>query len=342
MDGLYQADYVRDTQRALCRALPIWFDAPGTQLRLVNLSENATFVLERRAAAPVILRVYRPGYHRVGEITSELTWIEALKCENIVPTAAPIRTRSGARLGFFDVGGRPRLAAAFAHCSGSAPEPGDDLRPAFETLGEVTAKLHLHARQWTRPSGFERKRWDWEGAFGKGQFWGDWRRARGLDGPGRAILERLELRLRHDLLVYGATPDVFGLIHADLRLANLLISDETLSVIDFDDCGFGWFFYDFAAAISFVETQPQVPDLLRAWLHGYRRRAEVRQIDLELIPTLVLMRRLLLTAWLGTHAETATAQSADPPRFTADTIALAERFLQRADPLSVAIRQMRR
>ncbi len=39
-----------------------------------------------------------------------------------------------------------------------------------------------------------------------------------------------------------------------MRLANLLIDGDRVTLIDFDDCGFGWFMYDFAAAISFFET----------------------------------------------------------------------------------------
>jgi hypothetical protein len=39
---------------------------------------------------------------------------------------------------------------------------------------------------------------------------------------------------------FGADHERFGLIHADLRLANLLVWQEKTRVIDFDDCGFGW------------------------------------------------------------------------------------------------------
>ena len=45
----------------------------------------------------------------------------------------------------------------------------------------------------------------------------------------------------------------FGLVHADLRLANLLVEDEKVNVIDFDDCGYSWFMYDFGTAVSFID-----------------------------------------------------------------------------------------
>ena len=45
-------------------------------------------------------------------------------------------------------------------------------------------------------------------------------------------------------------PDRFGLDHADLRIANLLVDGGHMLVIDFDDCGLAWFMYDWATAVS--------------------------------------------------------------------------------------------
>ncbi|MEM8759566.1 MAG: phosphotransferase, partial [Pseudomonadota bacterium] len=122
-------------------------------------------------------------------------------------------------------------------------------------------------------------------------------------------------------------PERFGLIHADLRLANLLI-DETghIGVIDFDDCGFGWFMYDFAAAVSFYEHEPFIPDVQAAWIEGYREVADLPAEDEAMLGTFVMLRRLLLTAWLASHAETPTAQELGNG-YTDGTVALAERFL---------------
>ena len=48
-----------------------------------------------------------------------------------------------------------------------------------------------------------------------------------------------------------------------------------LGVIDFDDCGFGWYMYDLAAAVSFIEHDPRVPELIDAWARGYRTVLEL-------------------------------------------------------------------
>jgi Ser/Thr protein kinase RdoA (MazF antagonist) len=99
-----------------------------------------------------------------------------------------------------------------------------------------------------------------------------------------------------------------------------------MHVIDFDDCGLSWFVYDFAAAISFIEHLPIVPDLQAAWIEGYRGVAPLGEADERALPVMVMLRRILLLAWIASHRETPTAREAGLA-FTDGTVRLAERFL---------------
>jgi Ser/Thr protein kinase RdoA (MazF antagonist) len=128
-------------------------------------------------------------------------------------------------------------------------------------------------------------------------------------------------------MAYGTGPETFGLIHADLRLANLMVNGDTLTAIDFDDCGFGWWAYDLAAALSFIETDPRLPDLIAAWVQGYTRINPLTPQDRAMIPALIFLRRVLLTAWLATRADSDTAQALGGPAYTLGTLALAEDYL---------------
>ena len=49
--------------------------------------------------------------------------------------------------------------ALFHFIEGKHPE-SEDLVAAFNQLGAMTAKLHVHAKQWKRPEYFERLHWD--------------------------------------------------------------------------------------------------------------------------------------------------------------------------------------
>jgi Ser/Thr protein kinase RdoA (MazF antagonist) len=101
-----------------------------------------------------------------------------------------------------------------------------------------------------------------------------------------------------------------------------------VKVIDFDDCGFSWFLYDCATTVSFFEHEPRVPGLIEAWVRGYRRIGEISAADEAEIGTFVMLRRLLLVAWIGSHCETDLAQSMGED-YTRGTVPLCEAYLAR-------------
>lgn len=324
---MYQQSFLARLQDGLRRALSHWSLSPDTAIALLSISENATYLLDDpQSGTRLVVRVHRPGYHTEAEIASELDWIEALRAARAVDTPAPIPTRNGERICRLDIGGETRPAVAFTHAPGVAPQQDDDLPGWFHILGAVTARLHGHAKSWTPPAGFRRKRWHYPTMLEPDGFWGDWRDGLGLDAPGRALLGRAARVLQTRLDRYGTGPERFGLVHADLRLANLLVDASGLRVIDFDDCGFCWYAYDFAAAISFFEDDPVVPALLEAWIAGYRTVAPFAPADAAEMQSFILLRRILLVAWIASHAETPTAQEMGV-RYTEASYPLAERYL---------------
>ena len=113
-----------------------------------------------------------------------------------------------------------------------------------------------------------------------------------------------------------------------MRLANLILGPDGPVLIDFDDCGLSWFLFDFAAAISFIEDSPQIPALKEAWLAGYQSIRPLGSGDIAIMDTLVMLRRLSLLAWIGSHIEAPEPQAL-APAFAANTAKLAEVYLSR-------------
>ncbi len=329
MSGLYDDNFIEALRRGAQSLVTEWGLSEHADVSLLTVSENATFRADAPGADPVVLRVHRPGYHTRREIESELAWIEALRAERVVDIPAPVPCLSGGHIAGFAADGEERDVVGFAFMPGTEPAHGEGLVAGFRELGAINARLHGHARTWQPPEWFERKVWNFDTTVGPSPHWGDWRAAIGLTPEGKALLEETTATLRDELAAYGTGPDRFGLIHADLRLANLLV-DETghIGVIDFDDCGFGWFMYDFAAAVSFFEEDPALPAWQAAWLQGYRTVAPVSTADEAMLPTFVMLRRLLLTAWLASHAETPTAQELGVG-YTDGTLRLARAYLSR-------------
>lgn len=328
---MYDDAFLARLEGGLRAALPRWGLSQATQLRLLTISENATFRAHDPASArDVVFRVHRPGYHSRAEIESELAWLTALGRENIVPTLTPVAQTDGSLIADIDDGGTTRHAVAFGLLQGKEPAGTDDLARWYRELGIINARLHAHARGWQRSEGFVRKVWDYDAMLGDVQLWGDWRAGPGLDAEGLQVLERTAQVLRERLDAYGKGEDRFGLVHADMRVANLLVDGDTLSVIDFDDCGFSWYLYDFASAVSFSEHEPYIPELQAAWIEGYRTVAPLSDEDCALLPVFIMLRRMLLTAWVASHSETPTAQELGDA-YTHGTVALARDFLARYD-----------
>lgn len=296
--------YDRLASIALARYLPLH----QGEIRLLCLSENATYAVLSASGARYVMRIHRPGYHSTAAIASELAWLAALQEDGMqVPQA--IAGRDGELI---QHAGLPGLdshwVVLFEWIEGREPDPGHDLLASFERLGAITARLHAHARNWQRPAGFQRLTWDHASMLGSQGHWGPWQQAPHLARSQWPLVEQVIARLGGRLASYGQSPLRFGLIHADLRLANLLVDGEHTRVIDFDDCGFGWYLHDLASALSFHEHHPDAPRWIDHWLNGYTRVAGIDQQDLEILPTLIIQRRLQLLAWTGSHASTVTAR----------------------------------
>jgi Ser/Thr protein kinase RdoA (MazF antagonist) len=300
-------------------------------VKLINLSENATYKVEAPDGSRWALRIHRDGYHSKTAIASELAWLMDLRNTGVVTTPHPIKGRDGEiiqQLGHKRMS-QPRNIVLFDWETGSEPGIGEDLSAPFEVLGEVTARMHLHAKQWKRPDWFTRHTWDFATSLGDQRpHWGRWRDGIGVDAEREKLFGRAVALIGRRLESYGKGPERFGLIHCDLRLANLLIDAMAVKVIDFDDCGFGWYMYDAATPVSFYEHEPQVPALIESWKTGYRRVIELSRQDEAEIPTFVMLRRVLLVAWIGSHHETDLAKSMGHP-YTEGTMGLCEDYLRR-------------
>jgi Ser/Thr protein kinase RdoA (MazF antagonist) len=316
--------------------------ASDSALRLLSLSENATYLVED--GEPMVLRVHRPGYHSLDAIRSELSWMKALRTETSVTTPELICAQDGSDVVSAVVDDAVLHVDAVSYIRGCTAEEDPDA-VGFDELGRLTAMMHDHARHWSAPAGFTRFRWDLETILGPQARWGNWRLAPGLTEQDRNWIGRAAADISNRLTEFGCEPDRFGLVHADLRLANLMVDPSDpgsgITVIDFDDCGWSWYLADLGAAVSFIEDVPAGERIISEWLTGYLDVGSIAPDHLELIPAFVMMRRIMLTAWIASHfdADAAIGVGED---FAANTARLAERYLHDRSWLREAIFGSRR
>jgi Ser/Thr protein kinase RdoA (MazF antagonist) len=309
-------------------------DAP---LRLLSLSENATYLVDD--AEPIVLRVHRADYHSLQAIRSELAWMAALREQTDVVTPQLIPARDGSEVVTVVRRDHPLNVDAVTFVPGCTAEERPEA-VGFDQLGRITAAMHDHVRDWDPPHYFTRFSWDADSMIGPEGRWGNWRHAPGLTEADEAVLERTTAELHRRLNEFGCAPDRFGLIHADLRMANLMIDPEVpagpITVIDFDDCGWSWHLADLGAVVSFIEDTPEAEAMIAGWLSGYREGRELPADHLDMIPSFVMLRRLQLTAWVASHAH-ADSAIAFTDGFADGTVRLAKRYLGDGDWLREAI-----
>jgi Ser/Thr protein kinase RdoA (MazF antagonist) len=155
MAGMYQDDSLARLRDGVSGLLGHWQLSERTKLSLLCISENATYRADRSERdAPLVIRVHRPGYHTRAEIESELHWLNALRADDVVHTVCSTATRDGSLLSAFEQDGELRYVVAFEFMSGTEPHESGDLSARFRQLGEITARLHQHAKHWHRPTGF--------------------------------------------------------------------------------------------------------------------------------------------------------------------------------------------
>ena len=182
----------------------------------------------------------------------------------------------------------------------------------------MLAELQVHAASWTPPSGFVRPRVDTLTAAAKraslggpaaDQAGGQWpsvadgERATALvrdlvSAADAGVVDDAIALVRSTTATLAARADAAGLIHGDLHQENILFDGASVGVIDFDDCGWGFFLYDLAVPLSEVTLRPAYPAMRDALLDGYARRRPLPDDAGTHVDAFIVLRGLQILAWV--------------------------------------------
>ena len=287
------------------------FPVKVSNIKPVALSENVTFQVETEDKGRWSLRFHRPGYHGIQELNSERIWVDALEQAGLI-VQGTIRTRSGKFFAKYEdeTGEDKRFVSLTKWIDGDLLadklEQADlETRKAlYKKLGVVAAQAHNQAENWTRPVTFSRHSLDEEGLMGENPFWGKFWENPALTIQQRHALSEGRKILYGKLAEYHSSTNNFGLIHADLNMHNVLVSEEgELALIDFDDAGFGWYAYEIAVALMHERTNKDFALILESFLEGYRTFRNFDAEDEKMIQTFFLVRALALVGWAAGRPE---------------------------------------
>ena len=179
----------------------------------------------------------------------------------------------------------------------------DEFCDRYEQLGKLAARVHIQSESWQKPAGFERRSWDEEGLLGDQPVMGPFLDHPALTRGQKREIVKARLVLREFLKKFGKTSENYGLIHADFLPENILVHDGKLTLIDFDDCGFGWYLFEMATSLFPQINQPFFDDLVAAYAKGYRSERELSDADLEALPAFLMIRGFTYLGWLHTAGQ---------------------------------------
>jgi Ser/Thr protein kinase RdoA (MazF antagonist) len=260
----------------------------GHILRILRERENHVFEMmlpSGRAA----LRLHRAGYQSAEAIRSELWW-----CAELARAGLPVPGAIPALDGSFLVRlADGRHASAIAWIEGEAlgegshgfTRPLSEVQEIYHALGALLARLHRVTDGLTLPDDFTRPRWDREGLVGEAPFWG-----RFWEHPAASPDQRAQLLRARDVLRERLEGPV-GLIHADVLRENVLVNGRSVSLIDFDDSGFGFRLHDLGTALVQTVERPEHEALRDALMAGYGTT------DTAMVETFVMARALASVGW---------------------------------------------
>ena len=288
-------------------------------ISLASQSENIVYRLTTTQGAKYALRVHRPGYHTFAELVSEHEWTNAL-IDTGFPLPNAIPTIDGELYVPVNVDGGVRFVGLVEWLDGNSlqalTEENENLELLYASLeqaGELMAKLHNHSRQWQPSESFSRHKFDIDGFFGGAPFWGRYWDSSFVDKAQQQLLLKSQKQLIQTLGRLGNTPEVFGMIHADLHHGNLFLSTDKQSknkmyLIDFDDAGFGWYLYDIAVALHEYQGREDFSKLSAALLQGYEKVTILSSDHRALIPMFLHIRSLALIGWITARPELGYAE----------------------------------
>ena len=231
--------------------------------RLVAERENRVFEVSIESIGRAALRLHRKGYQTAAAIEAELRWTQELAARGFF-CPSPFETLEGTLLGSVD----GHVASLIRWID--APEMADvpvglpHKLDRFEAVGRLLKQLH-DLTALIDVSGYERPLWDHDGLLGEAPFWG-----RFWENPALSHGEARDLQRGRDAAGEWLSTQTPGhLIHADVLQENILLHEDGLCLIDYDDAGFGYPGYDLGTALIQSHDDVDLPQIAEALCQGY-------------------------------------------------------------------------
>ena len=278
-------------------AVERWGGAPDS-LRYVRTGVNAVFRFQRNNTG-CYLRIAHDGLIDSRKVTSALRFLSHLWREGAA-VCEPIASVNGQLMESISIDGETEslpsdgnwMATVTREVAGTPL--GWDLTElaAFEAWGRCLGSLHDASRSYISHP---------EDAFGTSGIHAhreNWKRTRQRinDFDHLALQEYAALDAWYESLPIADDHPEFGLLHGDTNAHNVIWDGRSVTAIDFDEPGWGWFVEDVARSFVTYWWKDQRHLFRDSFLRGYRSVREFSEFWEKCIP--FMMRRWSLGYYL--------------------------------------------
>lgn len=226
--------------------------------------------------AKFVLRIYRNNWRSPEEIGFELAALKYLGDKG-ARVAFPITTRSGDLNFAIDSPEGKRSAALFHYAKGNAPGTNLSIKES-ELLGKSAATIHQLAEGFKTP--YTRPILDvpylLDGSINAIEPF--------LNQDALAYLKSIQPQLHHALPHLSKEQAQYGICIGDVNPTNFHIDKETITIFDFDQCGYGYRAFEIGKFISSIHSFKNKNDIANAFLKGYQQQRPLSSNELAAIP----------------------------------------------------------
>lgn len=266
----------------------------------VAISENAlgnsTNIIFEMATqeTPIILRISDYSEDKKSHVDLELNWLYHLS-EGMRQVARPVLSKNENLYEIVKSDNKSYILCAFEKASGK-PVNTSNLNEWNETLfkglGEIMGKMHSLTKQYSASKDLI-KRYEW---YNDTIFLPEY------DFTNDSEVVQRWNQIISELHKLPKLKESYGIIHNDLHHQNFYIDGDKITVFDFDDCIYSWYFFDIMLTMyHVVSTIPYEQDnernqfaqrFILSFLQGYLKYNSIEEHWVDYFDLFLKYRRI--------------------------------------------------